>query len=75
MPQFAVQPKARPPTFRIFANASEKDIPEHYIRYLRNEMRASFGLEGMAIRISISNTADDNPFKGRRKKGGSRRRM
>ena len=38
--QFAVQPKARPPTFRIFANASEKDIPEHYIRYLRNEMRA-----------------------------------
>ena len=26
--KFIVQPKARPPTFRIFANAAEKDIPE-----------------------------------------------
>ena len=26
--KFIVQPKARPPTFRIFANVSEKDMPE-----------------------------------------------
>ncbi|GMH92615.1 hypothetical protein TL16_g12399 [Triparma laevis f. inornata] len=37
--KFIVQPKARPPTFRIFANIGEKDMPENYIRYLRNEMR------------------------------------
>ena len=64
----ALPQQARPPTFRIFANATEKDIGESYMRYLRNNMRKDFGMEGMGIRISVTNTAKDNPFGKKRKK-------
>ncbi|GMH83665.1 hypothetical protein TrVE_jg11395 [Triparma verrucosa] len=71
--KFIVQPKARPPTFRIFANVSEKDMPENYIRYLRNEMRKSFGMEGMAIRIGVTNTNTKNPYAKKRATADERR--
>ena len=38
------------------------------MRYLRNNMRKDFGMEGMGIRISVTNTAKDNPFGKKRKK-------
>jgi len=72
--KYIVQAKARPPTFRIFGNVDEKVLGESYVRYVRNEMRRDFGMEGMAVRIGVSNTNVDNPFKGKgRKKGGRRK--
>jgi len=65
--KYIVQAKSRPPTFRIFGNIGEKELGEGYIRYIRNNMRRSFGMEGMAIRIGVTNTSDKNPFVGKGK--------
>jgi GTP-binding protein len=50
------QPKARPPTFAVFASRSDA-LPESYMRYLANGLRDSFDLPGVPIRI--------NPRKGK----------
>jgi GTP-binding protein len=60
--KYIVQAKSRPPTFLISANCSEKDLDDSYIRYIRNEMRSAFHMEGLAIRINFKNTADNNPY-------------
>ena len=70
--KYIVQAKARPPTFRVFGNVDEKDLGDAYVRFLRNQMRADFGMEGMAIRIGVTNTNKKNPFadKGKGSGGG-----
>ena len=40
---YAAQVAQRPPTFQFTVNRP-KDIPDHYIRYMTNELREAFGL-------------------------------
>jgi GTP-binding protein len=57
--RYAVQKKARPPTFVLFANRP-REVPESYLRYLANGLRNSFGLDGVPLRLSLRRTR--NPY-------------
>jgi GTP-binding protein len=57
--RYATQAKARPPTFILFGNKPEW-LPESYVRYLANALRADFGLDGVPIRIQLRK--GDNPY-------------
>ncbi len=49
---YGTQPSAKPPTFVIFVN--NKDLAHFsYIRYLENQIRSAFGLEGTPVRFII----------------------
>ena len=50
--RYITQIKARPPTFVVFASRPV-ELPESYRRYLVNELRKSFGLEGIAVRLIL----------------------
>lgn len=56
--RYMTQKTSRPPTFILFSNTS--DIPEFYLRYLVNDMRESFRLPGVPIRIMIRK--NKNPY-------------
>ena len=58
--KYMTQVKARPPGFMISCTRPES-IPESYVRYLTNGLRADFNLPGVPIRIHFK--ASDNPFK------------
>lgn len=49
---YATQAATAPPTIVIFANYP-KEVPEHYVRYLRNGFRKRWGFEGSPIRIRL----------------------
>ena len=53
------QPKTRPPTFALFGNQL-KSLPESWLRYLQNELRAVFKLDGTPIRFALRTTK--NPY-------------
>jgi len=57
--RYATQANARPPTFAIFGNQLNK-LPESYLRYLMNGLRADFGLDGVPIRFSLR--GGKNPY-------------
>lgn len=57
--RYMTQAKTRPPTFAIFASQAE-NLPEAYIRYLSNGLRADFGLDGVPLRLHIRQ--GKNPF-------------
>jgi GTP-binding protein len=57
---YATQVDVAPPTFAIFGNNPDA-IPEHYLRYLQNQMRERWGFVGTPLRIVM-----------RRKGGGDR---
>jgi GTP-binding protein len=57
--RYATQAKSRPPYFVLFTTRGEA-IPESYTRYLINDIRATFKLEGTPIRLSYK--GGDNPF-------------
>ena len=57
--RYVTQTKARPPTFVIFANRPDA-LPESYVRYLANGLRADFGLDGIPLRLTIRRTR--NPY-------------
>ena len=46
------QPSTRPPTFVAFVN-SKQLFHFSYQRYIENQIRATFGLEGTPIRLLI----------------------
>lgn len=48
--RYMSQIKARPPTFVFFVNRP-KSMPTSYLRYLANELRADFELEGVPLRL------------------------
>ena len=63
--RYVTQPKARPPHFTIFGNQLSA-LPASYERYLINNLRDTFNLPGVPIRISKHGSA--NPFdKGKRR--------
>jgi GTP-binding protein len=51
--------KARPPTFALFGNQLDA-LPEHYLRYLTNELREAFDLKGIPMRFALRTSK--NPF-------------
>jgi GTP-binding protein len=57
--RYMTQAKARPPTFALFGNQL-KALPESYLRYLVNAMRAAFGLPGTPIRLNLRSSK--NPY-------------
>ena len=50
--RYMTQAKTRPPTFALFASRAE-NLPDAYIRYLTNGLRADFGLEGVPLRLHV----------------------
>ncbi len=57
--RYMTQAKTRPPTF-LFFTTRPGDLPESYMRYLSNELRAAFDLKGVPLRISLRKP--NNPF-------------
>ncbi|MGU3495596.1 ribosome biogenesis GTPase Der [Xanthobacteraceae bacterium A53D] len=57
--RYITQPKARPPSFVVFCSRPEA-IPESYLRYITNGLRATFKLPGVPIRLTLREK--DNPY-------------
>jgi GTP-binding protein len=57
--KYMTQIKTRPPTFAVFASKSDQ-LPDSYSRYLINQLRKDFKLNGVPIRIQIKETK--NPY-------------
>jgi GTP-binding protein len=57
--RFMTQPSARPPTFVAFCG-HKGGLPQAYLRYLTNSLRAAFDLPGVPIRIKLRK--GENPF-------------
>ena len=62
---YVTQPKARPPTFALFASRADA-VPDAYQRYLVNSLRETFDLPGTPIRLMLREKK--NPFAGRKRK-------
>jgi GTP-binding protein len=61
--RFMTQPSARPPTFVAFCG-HKGGLPQAYLRYLTNSLRAAFDLQGVPIRIKLRK--GENPFADKR---------
>jgi GTP-binding protein len=57
--RYMTQAKSRPPTFALFGNQLNA-LPEHYVRYLQNEIREAFNLKGVPLRFALRTSK--NPF-------------
>ncbi|WP_029355602.1 ribosome biogenesis GTPase Der [Bosea sp. 117] len=57
--RYITQPKSRPPSFVLFCSRADA-LPESYIRYLTNGLRATFDLPGVPIRLTLREKA--NPY-------------
>ncbi len=47
---YAVQGAIDPPTFTLFVN---RDVPQHYLRYIERKIREEFGFGATAIKIRV----------------------
>ena len=55
---YITQPSTKPPTFVTFVN--KKDLFHFsYQRYIENQVRSTFGLEGTPIRFIVRERGDD----------------
>jgi GTPase len=63
--KYMTQVKARPPAFMISCTRPDS-LPESYVRYLTNGLRADFDMPGVPIRIHFK--AGENPFEGRKRR-------
>ena len=57
--RYITQAKTRPPSFYIFSSNPE-GLPDSYLRYLTNQLRESFDLRGIPLRITVRKS--DNPY-------------
>ena len=62
--KYMTQVSTRPPTFVIFTSNPDY-LPDSYMRYVSNGLRACFGLEGIPIRIHLRKR--ENPFEQKTK--------
>jgi GTPase len=51
--------KARPPTFALFGNQLAR-LPDFYTRYIMNNLRIAFKLDGIPIRFHLR--GGKNPY-------------
>ncbi|WP_417684098.1 ribosome biogenesis GTPase Der [Roseibium sp.] len=63
--RYMTQAKTRPPHFVAFASRPEQ-LPESYTRYLVNNLRATFDIQGTPIRFSYRK--GDNPYAVKKKR-------
>ncbi len=61
---YITQPKARPPSFVLFCTRADA-VPDAYLRYLTNDLRAAFDLPGVPVRIMLREKK--NPYAGRKR--------
>ena len=61
--RYMTQANVRPPTFALFAS-KPGDLPESYRRYLTNQLRESFDLPGVPIRMMLRK--GKNPYVDKR---------
>lgn len=57
--KYITQAKTRPPSFYIFSSNPE-GLPDSYLRYLTNQLRETFNLRGIPIRMTVRKS--DNPY-------------
>lgn len=57
--RYMTQIKTRPPTFVLWVN-KPMQLPDSYLRYLSNNMREVFGLQGVTLRFQMKK--GENPF-------------
>ncbi|MGB8366078.1 MAG: ribosome biogenesis GTPase Der [Rhizomicrobium sp.] len=57
--RYMTQAKSRPPTFALFGTQLNA-LPESYLRYLQNELREAFDLNGVPLRFALRTTK--NPY-------------
>ena len=57
--RYMTQAKSRPPTFALFGTQLDH-LPEAYQRYLQNELRKAFNLQGVPLRFSLRTST--NPY-------------
>lgn len=73
--RYMTQVKTRPPDF-LFFTTRPGDLPESYMRYLANELRSAFDLQGIPIRLSLRKPknpfVDDDDGRAARFKGPAR---
>ncbi len=62
--RYMTQIKTRPPTF-AFWTARPAAVPDSYMRYLMNGLRADFDLDGVPLRLLLRKGR--NPYAGRKK--------
>ena len=69
--KYATQVSTRPPTFCVFVNRHrpENALDESYKRYLMNQLKDSFDLHGVPVRLLVRSTG--NPFADGRKTSAS----
>jgi GTP-binding protein len=60
--RYMTQAKSRPPTFALFGTQLD-GLPDHYLRYLQNELRKAFNLQGVPLRFSLRTST--NPYADR----------
>jgi GTPase len=63
--KYITQAKTRPPGFVLMCTRPDA-IPDSYLRYLSNNIRDTFDLAGIPIRMMLRES--ENPFAGRKKK-------
>ncbi|HLI22701.1 MAG TPA: ribosome biogenesis GTPase Der, partial [Stellaceae bacterium] len=61
--RYMTQANIRPPTFALFAS-KPGELPDSYRRYLVNQLRESFDLPGVPIRMMLRK--GKNPYEGKR---------
>ena len=61
---YITQAKSRPPSFVLFCTRA-KAVPEAYLRYLVNGLRATFDLPGVPIRLALREK--ENPYAARQR--------
>lgn len=57
--RYITQAKTRPPSFYIFSSNPE-GLPDAYLRYLTNNLRSTFDLGGVPLRMTVRKTG--NPY-------------
>ena len=57
--RYVTQAKSQPPTFIFFSSTVNK-LPDSYFRYLKNSLRADFGIVGVPIRLQAQKSK--NPY-------------
>ncbi|MEM7570816.1 MAG: ribosome biogenesis GTPase Der [Pseudomonadota bacterium] len=63
--RYATQTTARPPSFAVFCNRPDA-VPKSYVRYLTNNLRDAFDLDGVTLRLFMR--GGDNPYVKKDKK-------
>jgi GTP-binding protein len=62
--KYITQHNIRPPAFVLFSNLPD-DVSDSYIRYLGNNMKETFGLKGVPVRLHTKKS--DNPYEHKAK--------